>query len=281
MKRHLFTGLCCAFLVSFLASVPLLPAQAAQADSGAYKPTVGQVGKDVVWVPTSQDLIDIMLDMAELKPDDKLVDLGSGDGRTVISAAKRGVAARGIEYNPDLVALARSIAVQEGVADRVTLDQGDIFESDFSDATVVTLFLLPKLNMRLRPILLDMPPGTRVISNSFLMEDWQPDETRKTSEDCSGHCIAYKWVVPSKVAGTWKIHGTTGERKLVLHQKFQQLNGELHEDGRSLALTDAIVNGTKISFRVDGKQYEAKVMGEELNGTIDGEQSWKATKVQS
>jgi len=280
MKRHLVTGLCCAFLVSFLPTAPM-QVHATEADGGAYKPTVGQVGKDVVWVPTSQDLIDIMLDMAELKPDDKLVDLGAGDGRTVISAAKRGVAARGIEYNPDLVALSRSIAIQEGVADQVTLDHGDIFESDFSDATVVTLFLLPKLNLRLRPILLDMPAGTRVISNSFLMDDWQPDETRKTSEDCSGHCIAYKWVVPAKVSGAWRVHGEQGEQTLILDQEFQRLNGELHKDGRASPLTDAIIKGTQLSFHVDGKQYEAEVIGEQLQGTIDGEHAWKASKVQS
>lgn len=280
MKRHFFASLCCVLLVSSLASGPTA-ANTVQEDGHSYKPTVGQVGKDVVWVPTSQELIDIMLDMAELKPDDKLVDLGSGDGRTVISAAKRGIATRGIEYNPDLVALARSIALQEGVADRVILEEGDIFESDFSDATVVTMFLLPKLNMRLRPILLEMPAGTRVISNSFLMEDWQPDETRKTSEDCSGHCIAYKWVVPAKVAGTWKMQDESGERKLVLNQKFQEVEGEIHENGRSTALTDGSINGTRLSFRIDDRHYEAQIDGSRLQGTIDGKHNWKAEQVRS
>lgn len=274
MRRHLRKVLACASLGAFMAAAPAWAQDTAAKDT-AYKPTVGQVGKDVVWVPTSQDLIDIMLDMAELRPDDKLVDLGSGDGRTVISAAKRGITARGIEYNPDLVAMAQSAARQENVTDRVSFEQADIFESDFSDATVVTLFLLPKLNMRLRPILLDMPPGTRVVSNSFLMEDWDPDETRMVSEDCSGHCIAYKWVVPAKVAGDWQLNG----KRLVLAQKFQKLEGQVHEGDRAGTLEEARINGKKVAFKINDQHYEGQIDGNKMRGTINGTQSWEATKL--
>lgn len=274
MRRHLRKVLACASLGAFMAAAPAWAQDTAAKDT-AYKPTVGQVGKDVVWVPTSQDLIDIMLDMAELRPDDKLVDLGSGDGRTVISAAKRGITARGIEYNPDLVAMAQSAARQENVTDRVSFEQADIFESDFSDATVVTLFLLPKLNMRLRPILLDMPPGTRVVSNSFLMEDWDPDETRMVSEDCSGHCIAYKWVVPANVAGNWQLNG----KRLVLAQKFQKLEGQVHEGEQAAALEEARINGKKVAFKINDQHYEGQIDGNKMRGTINGTQSWEATKL--
>src|SRR5690606_9094222 len=149
-----------------------------------YTPSVGQQGKDVVWVPTSQALVDRMLEMAQLTAEDRLVDLGSGDGRLVITAAKRGAASRGIEFNPDLVAISKRAAQTEGVAQRATFEQADIFESDFSDASVVTLFLLPSLNLRLRPTLLDMKPGTRVVSNSFAMEAWEPDESVEVKENC-------------------------------------------------------------------------------------------------
>ena len=272
MRKRLLEILACVSIGAFVAAGPAW-AEAARNDTG-YKPEVGQDGKDVVWVPTSQELVDIMLDMAQLQPGDKLVDLGSGDGRTVISAAKRGIQARGIEYNPDLVALANSAARQENVADMALFEQADIFESDFSEATVVTLFLLPKLNMRLRPTLLSMPPGTRVVSNSFLMEDWEPDETRKAGEDCSGHCIAHKWVVPAKIEGTWQLEG----KKLLFTQKFQKLEGEVVEGDNSTPITDAQLNGTRLVFNVAGQRYEGEVDGDQIQGTIAGKQAWKANR---
>lgn len=273
MRKRLLEILACLSLGAFVAAGPVWAEE--QNNSTEYKPKVGQQGKDVVWVPTSQDLVDIMLDMAQLQPEDKLVDLGSGDGRTVISAAKRGIKARGIEYNPDLVALANSAARQEKVTDLATFEQADIFESDFSEATVVTMFLLPKLNMRLRPTLLDMQPGTRIVSNSFLMEDWEPDETQQAGEGCDGHCIAYKWVVPAKVEGTWQLD----DKKLVLGQKFQVLEGELVEGDRAAPVTDAKVDGKKLAFNIDGRRYEGEIRGDAMQGTIDGGQVWRATRV--
>lgn len=248
------------------------------ADPAPYTPSVGQAGKDVVWVPTADSLVTRMLDMAELKPGDRLVDLGSGDGRTVIAAAKRGVAARGIEYNPDLVALSVRNAEAAGLAGVAKFEVGDIFESDFSDATVVTLFLLPDLNLRLRPILLDMRPGTRVVSNSFDMGEWQADDVVEIERgDCNSWCRAYKWVVPAKVEGRWKIDND----QLVLTQTFQMLEGSLDRGGKALRIEDARMDGTQIQFSVGKQRYVGQVDGNGMRGTIDGKTAWAATRVQA
>lgn len=267
-------------LSSFLVAAALgalavsAPATAQTGGSNAYTPSVGQEGKDVVWVPTADVLVARMLDMAELKPGDRLVDLGSGDGRTVIAAARRGVKSRGIEYNPDLVVLSRAAASTAGVSDMATFEQGDIFESDFSEATVVTLFLLPALNMRLRPILLDMPPGTRVVSNSFDMEDWQSDEMVEVDGACTTWCRAYKWIVPAKVEGNWKI----GNQQLALKQTFQMLEGSLRGNGRTMAIEDARLEGARIRFSVGKQRYVGQVDGDTIRGTIDGKTAWSAVR---
>jgi len=240
-----------------------------------YTPSVGQQGKDVVWVPTSQTLVDRMLEMAQLTAEDRLVDLGSGDGRLVITAAKRGAASRGIEFNPDLVAISKRAAQTEGVAQRATFEQADIFESDFSDASVVTLFLLPSLNLRLRPTLLDMKPGTRVVSNSFAMEAWEPDESVEVKENCTNYCHAYKWIVPAKVAGTWKL----GERELQLTQTFQMLDGTLSDGADKRRISNARLNGADITFSVDGQTYSGKVDNEQMRGTMNGKTNWTARRV--
>ncbi len=239
-----------------------------------YAPKVGQPGKDVIWVPTSQVLVDRMLDMAQLSPKDRLVDLGSGDGRMVITAAKRGVVARGIEYNPDMVALSRRAAEAEGVTRRATFERADIFQTDFSNATVVTLFLLPELNLQLRPTLLDMKPGTRVVSNSFDMGDWQADETAEVKDGCTSHCNAYKWVVPAKVAGTWMLDG----KRLELTQTYQMLEGALHNGDATQPVGSARMDGDRIRFSVGDQVYTGQVKGKAMRGTINGAQSWKATR---
>ena len=239
-----------------------------------YTPTVGQDGKDVIWVPTPQALVDRMLDMAQLTPGDRLVDLGSGDGRTVITAARRGATARGIEFNPEMVALSRQRAQAEGVADRATFEQGDIFKSDFSDATVVTLFLLPKLNVRLRPILLDMPPGTRIVANSFDMGEWQPDETARVTEGCTSYCRALKWIVPAKVSGTWEIDG----RMLELSQKFQKLEGALRDGASTRRLGEGRLEGRRVRFSIGDDLYAGEVDGETMRGTINGTRPWQAAR---
>src|SRR5512136_1033229 len=161
-------------------------AQAQQ--QGEYQPQVGQPGKDVVWVPTQQELVNRMLEMAKVTPQDYVIDLGSGDGRTVISAAKLGATAMGIEYNPDMVELSKRNAAEAGVSAKADFLKADLFETDFSKATVITMFLLPDINMKLRPKILDMKPGTRVVSNSFTMEDWSADETFTVEKDCTNWC---------------------------------------------------------------------------------------------
>src|SRR3989440_12977408 len=192
----------CVLLIAFST---LAFAQAQRAPQ-AYEPEVGQPGKDVVWVPTPQMVVDRMLDMAKVTAKDFVMDLGSGDGRTVITAAKRGARATGIEYNPDMVELSRRNAEQAGVSSRASFEKADLFETDFSKATVITMFLLPSINMQLRPKLLALRPGTRVVSNTFTMDDWQPDEKADLSSTCgASYCQALLWIVPARVAGTHKL----------------------------------------------------------------------------
>ena len=192
-------------LALFLAVLAATASARAQPAKSEYKPHVGQEGKDVIWVPTPQALVDKMLDMAKVTPKDYVIDLGSGDGRTVITAAKRGAKALGIEYNPDMVELSKRNAAKEGVSDRASFAKADLFESDFSDATVITMFLLPGINIRLRPKLLDLRPGTRIVSNSFTMGEWAADEEGTVKNGCASYCTALLWIVPAKVEGTWEL----------------------------------------------------------------------------
>ncbi len=252
-----------------VAAALLLAANAAaqtktQTETKPFEPTVGQAGKDVVWVPTPQALVDKMLELVKLTPKDVLMDLGSGDGRTVITAAKRGARATGVEYNPDMVALSRRNAQKEGVGDKVQFIQGDIFETDFSKATVITLFLLPELNVKLRPKILEMKPGTRVVSNSFTMGDWQADRTQNASEKegCTAYCTAYLWIVPAKAEGRWK----TSEGELVLKQTYQNVTGSLDRGGKSVPVKGTL-NGDQLTFSAGGTQYSAKVSGDTLSGS--------------
>jgi len=242
-------------------------AQVAQED---YTPSVGQGGKDVIWVPTAQTLVDRMLDMAALTPADRLVDLGSGDGRTVITAAQRGAQARGIEYNPDMVAYARRQAQAAGVSARATFEQADIFQSDFSDATVVTLFLLPSLNVQLRPTLLDMAPGTRIVSNSFDMGDWEPDEITEVTQDCTSYCGALMWIVPAKVDGAWRLDGGT----LTLRQRYQYFDGA----AGSSPVEHGRLDGASIRFYIGADQYVGRVSGNTMQGVINGARPWRAVR---
>ena len=235
-----------------------------------YEPSVGQAGKDVVWVPTSQALVEKMLDMAKVTPQDFVMDLGSGDGRTVITAAKRGATAMGIEYNPDMVELSKQNAEKEGLnGNKATFVKADLFETDLSKATVITMFLLPEINLKLRPKILNLKPGTRVVSNSFTMEDWEADQTEHLSGECTSWCTALLWIVPAKVEGTW----TTPQGDLTLKQEFQKLQGTLGStkiEGR--------MNGDEITFTAGKAKYTGKVNGNTIQGTIDGGGSWTATK---
>src|SRR5215472_9868756 len=213
----------------------------AQPAKKEYQPEVGQAGKDVVWVPTPQLLVDKMLDMAKVTPKDYVIDLGSGDGRTVITAAKRGARALGIE-------------------------------SDFSQATVITMFLLPSINIKLRPKILDLKPGTRIVSNTFDMEEWKPDETIEADKGCTSWCTAYLWIVPAKVEGTWQLP----QGEMTLKQTFQMITGAL-KSGSNTTQVNGKLNGDQISFTAGGVQYTGHVSGNSMEGTADGNK-WSATR---
>ncbi|HEX9143282.1 MAG TPA: class I SAM-dependent methyltransferase [Candidatus Binatia bacterium] len=229
----------------------------AQPAKEEYQPQVGQAGKDVVWVPTPQALVDRMLDMGKVTAKDYVIDLGSGDGRTVITAAKRGAKALGIEYNPDMVELSKRNAAKEGVTDKASFVKADLFESDFSQATVITMFLLPDINLRLRPKILNLKPGTRIVSNSFDMGEWKPDETVNAGEGCTNWCTAYLWIVPAKVEGTWKLP----QGELALKQTFQMVSGTLKTGGNTQQISNGKLNGDQISFTAGGTQYAGRVNG--------------------
>ena len=255
-----------AFLMALclsLAGATVVAAQTPPATAPAnttFQPTVGQAGKDVVWVPTPQSTVDKMLELAKITPQDYLIDLGSGDGRTVITAAKRGLTALGVEYNPDMVELSKKNAAAEGVTAKATFTRADIFQTDFSKATVLTMFLLPDLNVKLRPTILNMKPGTRVVSNTFTMGDWAADETATVTNNCPNYCTALLWIVPAKVDGTWKL--PQGELKVT--QTYQNFAGTLG----STAISNGKLVGEKITFEAGGSRYEGTVNGNRIQGTV-------------
>jgi hypothetical protein len=280
------------FLAAVLAAALALPAGAQNAAKDKeYVPSVGQEGKDVIWVPTPQALVERMLDMAKITVSDIHYDLGSGDGRTVITAAKRGVQAVGVEYNPDMVALSERAAAKEGVSGKAKFIRGDIFETDFSHATVVTLYLLPSLNLKLRPTILKMKPGTRVVSHAFSMDDWQPDQT----ENVEGR-TAYLWIVPAPIEGTWRWSITSGQKEyeLILRQQFQNVEGLVKLDtGKMGQLRNVRLRGDQISFSIHEitglagsirRDYTGRVSGNTIQGTFKlpdtgNEVKWTATRV--
>ena len=230
-----------------------------------FVPESGQAGKDVVWVPTPQVLVEKMLDMAKVTPQDVVMDLGSGDGRTVITAAKRGATALGIEYNPDMVELSKKNAAEAGVSGKATFVKADLFETDLSKASVITMFLLPTINMKLRPKILELKPGTRIVTNSFTMEDWEADENATVEEGCVSWCNAFLWYVPAKVEGTW----ASPQGNLVLTQKFQMVEGTF--GGKPIA--DGRLKGEEFTFTVGGTKHTARVTGNTMKAA-----GWTATK---
>lgn len=256
-------------LVSLLAAPAALAQQAQQAapPQTGFKPEIGQPGKDVVWVPSSHALVEKMLDLAKVTAQDYLIDLGSGDGPIVIAAAKRGATALGIEYNPEMVELSKQNAQAAGVADKATFMKADIFESDFSKASVITMFLLPQLNLKLRPALLDLKPGTRIVSNTFTMDDWLPDDTVRAAEECETWCLALLWIIPAKVQGTWTL---APQGALVLNQQFQVITGTLTGPRGALGIENGKMTGEEIVFTADGVRFRGKVTGDTMTGTREG-----------
>lgn len=244
----------------------------AQADKKTYEPTIAQAGKDVIWVPTPNDLVVKMLETAKVTPNDLVYDLGAGDGKIPIQAARQfGARAVGIEFNPDMANLARQHAQRTGVADKVTIVTGDIFEEDFSNATVVTLYLLTSLNLKLKPTLLNMKPGTRVVSNSFMMGAWEPDLI--INPEVGGRGVispatggrGYYWIVPAKVQGEWSLTGLPGitTAHLSLQQKFQKTEGTLtFGDNRSQRVVGKL-NGAQLTLTFkDANDKEQTFIGE-------------------
>jgi precorrin-6B methylase 2 len=269
VRRSLLVLCLSAIAGAVFAQAPSTPAQ--------FEPEVGQEGKDVVWVPTSQALVEKMLNLAKVTSADYVIDLGSGDGRTVITAAKRGARALGIEYNPDMVALSRRNAAAAGVTGRATFVKADLFETNFSKATVITMFLLPDINLRLRPIILKLKPGTRIVSNSFTMEDWVADETDELTQDCEYWCTALLWIVPADAAGVWRLP----QGELTLKQEFQMLSGSLRSSDGTSPIEDGRLRGDQISFNLAGAQYTGRVNGNAMEGTVassGNKSTWSATR---
>jgi precorrin-6B methylase 2 len=259
-RAYLISGI---ILMSLSVMTPGLLGQEKQSVNG-FVPQVGQQGKDVVWVPTPQELVNKMLEIAKVTPDDFVIDLGSGDGRTVITAAKIGANARGIEYNPDMVALSKENAKKEGVSGKAEFIQADLYETDLSKATVITMFLLPEINLKLRPRLLDLKPGTRIVSNTFTMGEWEADQEATTEENWNSWNTAYLWIIPAKAAGKWKL----GNGELDLTQEYQFLHGTLNSGGKSLIVTDGRLNGNSISFTINNDKYSGTVGEKLMKGTM-------------
>ena len=268
-------------LIQISAAVTILTGAAwAQAPAPAqepFKPTVGQAGKDVVWVPTPAALVEKMLDMAKVTPQDHVMDLGSGDGRNIIAAAKRGATAVGVEYNPDMVELSKREAAAQGVAGKASFIQGDMYEADISKATVLALFLLPHNLTKLTPKFLALKPGTRIVGNTFAPEGWEADESETISGDCVSWCTSLLWIVPAKVEGAWKL--AAGD--LALKQEFQMVSGTLTTNGKPSPVTGRL-RGDQITFTAGGTEYTGRVAGDTMEGAVKANATngnWSATRV--
>ena len=254
-----FHSLVAAALVA--GTVLVVPA-AAHAQDETFVPQPGQPGKDVVWVPTPPELVEKMLDLAAVTPQDFVMDLGSGDGRNVIGAARRGARAVGVEYNPNMVTLSKKNAADAGVSDKATFIEGDMFAADISKANVLALFLLPSNMLQLRQKFLDLRPGSRIVSNTFGIEGWTPDETVTLTNDCTAWCTALLWIVPAKVEGRWRI----GQDELTLTQNYQMVTGTL--GGREIS--DGRLRGDQIRFTVGAVEYTGTVAGDRIEGLVRG-----------
>jgi SAM-dependent methyltransferase len=258
-------------LLRLMALVLCLTAAGASA-----QPFEGEPGKDVVWIASPRDMVEKMLDMARVTPQDYVIDLGSGDGRNVIAAAKRGARALGVEYNPELVEVSRRAAAAAGVADKVTFVQGDMFEADISQATVLILFLIPDNLRRLDARFRALKPGTRLVSNTYDISGWYGEETGRT-EPCLTWCVATLYIVPAPVAGVWRLP----DAELTLEQDLQLVFGTYETAGISVRIEGGRLHGNDIGFTVNGVAYEGRVQGDTMEGIAKGRSThaWKATRV--
>jgi methyltransferase family protein len=251
---------CSAWMVAALTA----GAAAQQQATTPFEPTVGQAGKDVVWVPTPDSLVERMLDLAKVTPQDFVMDLGSGDGRNIIAAAKRGARAVGVEFNPQMVELSRANAAKAGVSDKATFIEGDMYEADISKATVLALFLLPVNLEKLTPKFLDLKPGTRIVDNTFAIPGWEPDVTERQETDCQSWCSALLWIVPAKVGGTWRLP----DGEITFDQKFQMVSGTIRTGSATAQIETGRLHGEEITFSAGGKQYTGRVQGDTIQGTV-------------
>ena len=244
-----------------------------------FEPTSGQAGKDVVWVPSTAGMVNKMLAMAKVTPDDFVMDLGSGDGRNIIAAAKLGARALGVEFNPDMVALSRQRAAEAGVADKAQFVEGDMYAADISKANVLALFLLPVNLNRLMPKFLEMAPGSRIAGNTFGIDDWDPDDRFMLEEgaDCTSFCEALLWIVPAKAAGTW----TMANGSMTLTQKFQMIQGSITTGDGTHAIGSPALKGVDLSFIAGGLIYTGKITGNQIEGTMttpSDQVPWRASR---
>jgi SAM-dependent methyltransferase len=258
-------------------AIAALPATAqTQTQEKPFVPVSGQAGKDVVWVPSPPQMVSKMLEVAKVTPADYVIDLGSGDGRNVIAAAKLGANALGVEYNPDMVALSERLAKEAGVAGKAKFVQGDMYEADISKATVMALFLLPVNLNRLAPKFLELKPGSRIVLNTFGIDGWEPDyrTTLPQDSECESWCDVMLLIVPAKVAGTW--HLSNGGR-LELTQSYQTAAGTLTINGQKHNIEKGKLNGEDFTFVAYNQVYNARVTGARMQGT-SGATSWTATR---
>jgi precorrin-6B methylase 2 len=248
----------------------VLMARPVAAQQKPFEPVVGQSGKDVVWVPTPAALVEKMLDMAHVTPQDVVMDLGSGDGRNIIAAARRGATAIGVEFNPDMVALSNRTATEAGVAGNATFIEGDMYTADISRATVMALFLLPDNLGKLRDKFMDLRPGSRLVLNTFAIPEWAADVTETIQGDCTSWCTSLLYYVPARVNGTWK----TPDGELTLTQSFQNVTGTLTSGGQTVNVTGKL-QGELIALSAGGTELTGRVSGDRIEGT-----NWSAARAE-
>jgi SAM-dependent methyltransferase len=252
----------------------------AYAQEKPFVPVSGQAGKDVVWVPSPPEMVNKMLEIAKVTPADYVIDLGSGDGRNVIAAAKLGANALGVEYNPDMVALSQRLAKEAGVDGKAKFVQGDMYEADISKASVMALFLLPVNLNKLTPKFLELKPGSRIVLNTFGIDGWEPDYRTSLPQgsECESWCDVLLLIVPAKVAGNWTL--SNGGR-LELTQAYQTAAGTLTLNGQKYTIEKGRLNGEDFTFVANNQVYNARVNGARMEGKIQatsGAVSWSATK---
>jgi SAM-dependent methyltransferase len=257
----------------------ITPAAAQEKPTEPFVPRSGQAGKDVVWVPSPPEMVNKMLEIAKVTPADYVIDLGSGDGRNIIAAAKLGARGHGVEYNPDMVALSQKLAREAGVADKAQFVQGDMYEADISKASVMALFLLPVNLNKLAPKFLTLAPGTRIVANTFGIDGWEPDFRMSLPQEteCESWCEVLLWIVPAKVHGEWLLPNG----RLNLTQEYQAVQGTLTLNGTTYPVAKGRMNGAELSFVAEGQAYTGKVSGTRIEGTVTtpkGPVAWTATK---